>query len=272
MTIAAIVIATPDDFGGAADDRTKVMRARQNVWVELGFFWARLGKNRLLVLVKGKTEIPSDLQGLLFFNFNEPSETSSEIFRFVDNLGKAEPDELTEIVRASSDPFRRMIDYELVVEQAEKRLVTTGTGMANIRQGLGPLFSKLRDNPDFQMDFIVLDKEFLKKNSKIFNEVYRKSLYNEIVIFEKSLQELVEINQSSSRVTLWRFPHPIFFTVSIGDPGLWGSVMVVESILPLGDSHNLNRPRFVLKKRSSNGLYDRYWAAVKIMFEISKKQ
>lgn len=62
---AAIALATPDDLASTAS-RTNVkrQRARQNVWVEVGWFWGRLGRSRVLLLVRGDVEIPSDLDGI----------------------------------------------------------------------------------------------------------------------------------------------------------------------------------------------------------------
>jgi predicted nucleotide-binding protein len=62
---AAIALATPDDLASTVS-RTKVLRerARQNVWVEVGWFWGRLGRSRVLLLVRGDVEIPSDLYGV----------------------------------------------------------------------------------------------------------------------------------------------------------------------------------------------------------------
>src|SRR5688500_2117941 len=62
---AAIALATPDDLAStAAHTDVKTLRARQNVWVEVGWFWGRLGRNRALLLVRGYVEIPSDLDGI----------------------------------------------------------------------------------------------------------------------------------------------------------------------------------------------------------------
>jgi len=59
----AIALLSPDDKleNGAA-------RARQNVILEVGYFIGRLGKERVRILKKGETEIPSDLQGILYEN------------------------------------------------------------------------------------------------------------------------------------------------------------------------------------------------------------
>jgi predicted nucleotide-binding protein len=71
---AAIVIVTADDIGGFARIKgnetvpatalTLEVRARENVWVEVGWFWGRLGRERIFLWLKDKIEIPSDLQGV----------------------------------------------------------------------------------------------------------------------------------------------------------------------------------------------------------------
>lgn len=69
----AIVIMTPDDQAHAASaPRKKMFRPRQNVVLELGYFAAKLGRNRTFVLKKGDLELPSDLLGLVY----EPMDTA----------------------------------------------------------------------------------------------------------------------------------------------------------------------------------------------------
>ena len=58
--IYAIAILTPDDVVDSA------FRARQNVYLEAGYFLGKLGKSRVLLLKLGSIEIPSDLQGILY--------------------------------------------------------------------------------------------------------------------------------------------------------------------------------------------------------------
>jgi predicted nucleotide-binding protein len=61
----AIVLLTPDDVGGktAASLRS---RARQNVLLELGYFMAKLGRDRVCTLAKGDLEIPTDFAGVVW--------------------------------------------------------------------------------------------------------------------------------------------------------------------------------------------------------------
>lgn len=69
---AAIALATPDDLASTVS-RTDVTRerARQNVWVEVGWFWGRLGRSRVLLLVRGDVEVPSDLDGIEYKTYTQ---------------------------------------------------------------------------------------------------------------------------------------------------------------------------------------------------------
>ncbi len=61
----AIVLLTPDDVGAKAGDAENlILRARQNVIFELGFFVGRLGRGRVCALYKHGVEIPSDYYGV----------------------------------------------------------------------------------------------------------------------------------------------------------------------------------------------------------------
>jgi len=75
----AIVLLTPDDWGG----KTKtglVRRARQNVILELGYFFGHLGRENVLCLHKSNVELPSDIHGILYIYFKKsPLERKNEI-------------------------------------------------------------------------------------------------------------------------------------------------------------------------------------------------
>ncbi len=63
----AVVLLTPDDQGGKADDKEKLhKRARQNVIFELGYFIGKLGRKNVVGLVKDNIEIPSDYTGIIY--------------------------------------------------------------------------------------------------------------------------------------------------------------------------------------------------------------
>ena len=64
----AVVLLTADDRGGPHDGsyESQKFRARQNAWLELGYFIAQLGRPRLCALHEEGVEIPSDYSGVLF--------------------------------------------------------------------------------------------------------------------------------------------------------------------------------------------------------------
>ena len=89
---AAIALVTPDDVGGLRRDTRQRMhgRARQNVWVEVGWFWGRLGRARVLLVGKRGVEVPSDLSGLLIEEFEDPSLLQT-IANWIESLGWPKP-------------------------------------------------------------------------------------------------------------------------------------------------------------------------------------
>jgi hypothetical protein len=84
----AIALLTPDDLGGLAEQRqASEPRARQNVWLEVGWFWGRRGRSRLLLLRKGEIEIPSDIGNVEHYSYTaDPLECGKEIRKFVRRL------------------------------------------------------------------------------------------------------------------------------------------------------------------------------------------
>lgn len=68
-----IVLLTPDDYGypKAKSDEDRQPRARQNVILELGMVLASLGRDRMVLLKKGALELPTDVNGVIYLEFNE---------------------------------------------------------------------------------------------------------------------------------------------------------------------------------------------------------
>jgi len=63
----AVILMTPDDFGyPVGKEEGKKHRARQNVVLELGYFFAKLGRDKTIVLTKGEIEFPSDVMGIVY--------------------------------------------------------------------------------------------------------------------------------------------------------------------------------------------------------------
>ena len=66
----AVCIWSADDEGKANNEGEYKYRARQNVIIETGFFWGKLGRNRVIVLLDEGVEIPSDYNGMLYIKYS----------------------------------------------------------------------------------------------------------------------------------------------------------------------------------------------------------
>lgn len=68
----ALVLLTPDDLGRSKTDEVEMRpRARQNVILELGYFFGRLGRARVCALHKGNVELPSDYLGVVYVDMDQ---------------------------------------------------------------------------------------------------------------------------------------------------------------------------------------------------------
>jgi predicted nucleotide-binding protein len=67
-----IILMTPDDMGYASRDGADRIqpRARQNVVMEMGMLLASLTRQKVVILVKGHLEQPSDAHGIIYLHFN----------------------------------------------------------------------------------------------------------------------------------------------------------------------------------------------------------
>ncbi len=69
----AVVLLTGDDRGGTKNQEfdSQLLRARQNVIFELGYFIGKIGRNRVCAIYEKGVEIPSDYQGVLFVPYDD---------------------------------------------------------------------------------------------------------------------------------------------------------------------------------------------------------
>jgi hypothetical protein len=80
----ALAVLTPDDLAVTLKTSTETVRARQNVIFEVGWFSAKLGRGKCLLLVRGDVEIPSDLSGVETHRFvSSPMEQSESVREFI---------------------------------------------------------------------------------------------------------------------------------------------------------------------------------------------
>jgi len=82
----AVVLLTGDDVGGATGESTSP-RGRQNVIFELGFFFGKLGRERVAVLLGPGVEQPSDISGLIYIEIDAAGAWKYELGRELQSAG-----------------------------------------------------------------------------------------------------------------------------------------------------------------------------------------
>jgi len=85
-----IVLLTPDDRGYSVKDGEKSIRgrARQNVILEMGMLLSKLGREHTIILVKGNIERPSDLDGIIYLQYeNHIKEVFGKLCDRLESLG-----------------------------------------------------------------------------------------------------------------------------------------------------------------------------------------
>lgn len=90
----AVVLLTADDprFPKEAALRRKFpdkrpQRARQNVILELGYFWAKLGRTSVVILYEDGIELPSDADGVLYKQVDASGGWKQELAKEMENAG-----------------------------------------------------------------------------------------------------------------------------------------------------------------------------------------
>ena len=85
----AVVLLTADDIGGmeGTDPSELKPRSRQNVIFELGFFVAKLGRDRVCALHQSGIELPSDYHGMLYVQIDESGAWRLQLARELKAVG-----------------------------------------------------------------------------------------------------------------------------------------------------------------------------------------
>jgi predicted nucleotide-binding protein len=73
---AAVFLVTKDDLLQASD-AAQIAIPRDNILFEIGYFAARLGRHRTILIVEVGAKMPSDLGGVLFIPLNKRDETKT---------------------------------------------------------------------------------------------------------------------------------------------------------------------------------------------------
>jgi predicted nucleotide-binding protein len=83
----AVIVLTADDQGCRASETETRLRGRQNVILEMGYFFALLGRDRVSVLIQAEVEKPSDMDGIVYIAFDDEGTWKNEIYRELQHSG-----------------------------------------------------------------------------------------------------------------------------------------------------------------------------------------
>lgn len=83
----AFILMTPDDQIPDINEKEIKWRSRQNVILEMGWFMSHLGRERVILLLQGSIDIPSDISGVLYIPFKESvAECAEKIRQRLENI------------------------------------------------------------------------------------------------------------------------------------------------------------------------------------------
>ena len=77
----ALALLTPDDLQASELSTGEIYRARQNVILEMGWFMGKLGRPKVVLIHAGSVELPSDITGLVYLEFQKNISEISEMLR-----------------------------------------------------------------------------------------------------------------------------------------------------------------------------------------------
>lgn len=83
----AVTLLTGDDEGGTRTSTNTHLRGRQNVIFELGFFFGKLGRQRVAVLLEENVEKPSDITGLVYITLDQAGAWKQTLARELEAAG-----------------------------------------------------------------------------------------------------------------------------------------------------------------------------------------
>lgn len=83
---AAILIFNEDDPVWYRDDI--ILQPKANVLIEYGIFVAALGRERTIICKKGKSNIATDLQGLIYCDLDKEYKAENEIITWLQSINK----------------------------------------------------------------------------------------------------------------------------------------------------------------------------------------
>jgi len=265
---AAIILVTPDDIGGKSGGPSLELRARENVWMELGLFLGRLGPKRTLVLSKGDVSIISNIKGVLVAAYTTSLSKVAKIDKFLASIREKHSKDVSEFVYFSNDPETRYADWAAIHAEAKKDLVITGIAMSRVVDALPTIANYLEEKPDLVVRFAIVHPNYIQANNSFFETHHGKGTRKDnLAFFQKMSTFLAAHRKYAKRIRVFGFRSFPVFSAVVADGGSFGSPMLYQTTLPRTRERGFDAPRIRLRKIVKGGLYDTYWHGVLAMIE-----
>jgi predicted nucleotide-binding protein len=85
--VLAIALLTKDDVVRSDGEPDQSYRARQNVVFELGYCIGKLGRNKVIALREEGVELPSDISGVIYVDYDSPGAWKLELAKEIRAAG-----------------------------------------------------------------------------------------------------------------------------------------------------------------------------------------
>lgn len=276
----AIILATQDDFvlNERNGDIVKSPRTRENIWIEYGYFWAKLGISRTLLIADKKIDIPSDISGYYIGFDHSIKEVKQEIAKHIRSLKNAKLANLTEILYLNNSKDRLSRDWRELQQLSSSKLVITGISFGNLRTDIPVILRKMKKNKQLQLTIIALDPFFMKQNLRLFKDLHGEKSFEDNLSFFITLHESIQKNTGKKVYTDSIKPR---FNLKLFSGYFSGATVYCED--SFGSSHMIFNPfiyqardrqndyvRFRLKKRSTTGAFASIYSSLQVQMRKSK--
>lgn len=264
---AAIILATPDDVGGPKNSELNE-RARQNVWMEFGFFWAKLGLKRIVLIRKGNIELPRNLAGVTYLEVeNSISEKGAELSNFLKSLYTQEPDHLTEILYTSADATKSDAQWKEVWDHSIKTLTISGIANKRLPDLLQGILTDMRLNKlGLILELVVMHPSYLEENKSLIEDHHGFGTESDNKRFYRILYNYISQNKDlDGRIHIYAYKCLINCALVVADGDSIGGTMLARIFLRKARELGFRYPHFKLKKRSASGTFNLFWDSLMLV-------
>lgn len=272
----AVVILSADEFIQLVKSKVKRNTSRTNVWIELGWFWGRLGLQRTILIYKqselDRMDHPSNLGGVEFMSYITESDFRKRFLKVINSLRNSKSS-LAEIRLISSDPNERAKDFHEIRQLAVEKLTVVGLSLGRTQSEIPTIFNRVKAKKNLHLEFIVANPKFLLKHYQFFEEMHGENTSRSNIEFIETFFDNYESLplKTKERISLFLYDTHQYFAAVVADGHIIGGSMIYQPFLNKAREHSFAYPRFKLKNISSNSTFQLIYERIISLRKASKK-